>query len=201
MSRPRAYTKPCRAGPQLGATAVLAYNVAEEGVKVWEKLTDELLRRLDSIADVADLGRFSFRTGDTAAGSTRRPNLTEDAIEESLESAFVYETRVPLRFNLPGICYQIQFSCPLDWASRDVDNVTALPMYVPTASFRESRPFMETDIPMQRRRDAVELAQPDYIVVSIGCPITDSVYGSQRSIDYQPMTLGRTPQFWAWARA
>ncbi|KAM0817988.1 putative Alpha/Beta hydrolase protein [Seiridium cardinale] len=44
-----------------------------------------------------------------------------------------------------------------------------------------------------RRRDAFDLVQPDYIVVSIGYPISDSVYGSQRSIDYQPMTLGEDP--------
>lgn len=44
-----------------------------------------------------------------------------------------------------------------------------------------------------RRRDAVELAQPDYIVVSIGYPVTDTVYGSQRSIDFQPVTPGEDP--------
>lgn len=44
-----------------------------------------------------------------------------------------------------------------------------------------------------RRRDAVELAQPDYITISIGYPITESVYGSQRSIDFQPMTPGEDP--------
>lgn len=44
-----------------------------------------------------------------------------------------------------------------------------------------------------RRRDAVELAQPDCIVVSIGYPVTDSVYGAQRSIDFQPVTPGEAP--------
>lgn len=41
-----------------------------------------------------------------------------------------------------------------------------------------------------RRSDAVELAQPRGIVVSIGYPLTDSVYGAQRSIDFQPVTPG-----------
>lgn len=41
-----------------------------------------------------------------------------------------------------------------------------------------------------RRRLAVEPTQPDSIIVSIGYPITDSVYGSQRSIDFQPVTPG-----------
>lgn len=44
-----------------------------------------------------------------------------------------------------------------------------------------------------RRRDAVETNQPDYIVVSIGYPVTDSVYGAQRSIDFQPVTPGEDP--------
>ncbi|RYP49289.1 hypothetical protein DL768_004972 [Monosporascus sp. mg162] len=41
-----------------------------------------------------------------------------------------------------------------------------------------------------RRRLPVESMQPDSIVVSIGYPITDSVYGAQRSIDFQPVTPG-----------
>lgn len=44
-----------------------------------------------------------------------------------------------------------------------------------------------------RRRDAVETDQPDYIVVSIGYPVTDSAYGAQRSIDFQPVTPGEDP--------
>lgn len=44
-----------------------------------------------------------------------------------------------------------------------------------------------------RRSDAVELAQPSGIVVSIGYPLTDSVYGAQRSIDFQPVTPGEAP--------
>lgn len=44
-----------------------------------------------------------------------------------------------------------------------------------------------------RRRDAVELAQPDCIVVSIGYPVTDSAYGAQRGIDFQPVTPGEPP--------
>lgn len=44
-----------------------------------------------------------------------------------------------------------------------------------------------------RRRDAVELNQPDSIVVSIGYPVTDSVYGPQRGIDFQPVTPGEDP--------
>lgn len=44
-----------------------------------------------------------------------------------------------------------------------------------------------------RRRSAVELAQPDAIIVNIGYPVTDSVYGSQRSIDFQPVTPGDAP--------
>lgn len=41
-----------------------------------------------------------------------------------------------------------------------------------------------------RRRLAVEPTQPDSIIVSIGYPVTDSVYGSQRSVDFQPVTPG-----------
>lgn len=44
-----------------------------------------------------------------------------------------------------------------------------------------------------RRRDAVELDQPNAIVVSIGYPLTDSVYSAQRSIDFQPVTPGEDP--------
>lgn len=44
-----------------------------------------------------------------------------------------------------------------------------------------------------RRRDAVETGQPDYIVVSIGYPVSDSAYGPQRSIDFQPVTPGEEP--------
>ncbi|KAK9780472.1 hypothetical protein SCAR479_02587 [Seiridium cardinale] len=61
--------------------------------KAWENLTDELLRRLNSIADVAKLKSFPFHTDDTAAGSTMRPNLTEYAIEESLEFTFGKNTQ------------------------------------------------------------------------------------------------------------
>lgn len=44
-----------------------------------------------------------------------------------------------------------------------------------------------------RRRDAVELDQPEAIVVSIGCPLTDSIYCAQRSIDFQPVTPREEP--------
>lgn len=44
-----------------------------------------------------------------------------------------------------------------------------------------------------RRRDAVETNQPDYIVVSVGYPVSDSAYGAQRSIDFQPVTPGEDP--------
>jgi predicted alpha/beta superfamily hydrolase len=37
-----------------------------------------------------------------------------------------------------------------------------------------------------RRRRPVEPAQPDCVVVSIGYPLTDSVYSPQRAIDFQP---------------
>ncbi|RYP58306.1 hypothetical protein DL770_010459 [Monosporascus sp. CRB-9-2] len=47
-----------------------------------------------------------------------------------------------------------------------------------------------TGIEAWRRRLPVESTQPDSIVGSIGYPITDSVYGSQRSIDFQPVTPG-----------
>ncbi|ORY66605.1 Alpha/Beta hydrolase protein [Pseudomassariella vexata] len=44
-----------------------------------------------------------------------------------------------------------------------------------------------------RRRLPVEPTQPDSIVVSIGYPITDSVYSPQRGIDFQPVTPGEDP--------
>jgi predicted alpha/beta superfamily hydrolase len=43
------------------------------------------------------------------------------------------------------------------------------------------------------RRLPVESTQPDSIIVSIGYPITDSVYSPQRSIDFQPVTPGEEP--------
>lgn len=44
-----------------------------------------------------------------------------------------------------------------------------------------------------RRRDPVVVDQPAGVVVSIGYPLTNSVYGTQRSIDYQPVTPGSPP--------
>lgn len=44
-----------------------------------------------------------------------------------------------------------------------------------------------------RRRDPVELNQPDCIVVSIGYPLTNTTYSDQRYIDFQPVTPGEDP--------
>ncbi|KAK9419108.1 putative Alpha/Beta hydrolase protein [Seiridium unicorne] len=205
-----------RSRPSLARTYSLSNEPSTTIVKVWDKLTDELLRRLNSIADVADLERFSFRTGDTAAGSTMRPNLTEEAIEESLEFTFArpvnslkdayyiktkfveiappwicdhlipqFERRIDTMANYTwsfdplvptflatvcpnialwnvsngiGLKYKIHLSWPLDWASRDVNNVTAL--YIRQCPWHE-----------RRRAGAPGLHRPDYIVVSIGYPI------------------------------
>ncbi|KAK9783438.1 putative Alpha/Beta hydrolase protein [Seiridium cardinale] len=186
-----------RSRPSLARISSLSNEPTTTMGKVWGKLTDELLRRLNSIADVAKLKSFSFHTDDTAPGSTMRPNLTEYAIEESLE--FTFATVYPniALWNVSNgndLDYQIQLSWPLDWASRDVDNVTAVSILIDPCKYvlDGNAPGMSAT-EAWRRRDAFDLVQPDYIVVSIGYPISDSVYGSQRSIDYQPMTLGEDP--------
>ncbi|KAH8884182.1 hypothetical protein GQ53DRAFT_846492 [Thozetella sp. PMI_491] len=84
--------------------------------------------------------------------------------------------------------YQVQVSWPLTWTSRDEANSTALTMYV-----LDGNALGMTATEGWRRRLAVEPSQPDSIVVSIGYPITDSVYGAQRSIDFQPVTPGEDP--------
>ncbi|PGH14498.1 hypothetical protein AJ79_02991 [Helicocarpus griseus UAMH5409] len=76
--------------------------------------------------------------------------------------------------------YQIQVSWPLEWASRDVES-TALTMYV-----LDGNVLGATATEAIRRRKPVEPSQPDSIIVSIGYPLTDTVYIPQRSIDFQP---------------
>lgn len=44
-----------------------------------------------------------------------------------------------------------------------------------------------------RRRRPVEPTQPDSIIVSIGYPLTDAVYSSQRGIDFQPPAPDHPP--------
>ncbi|KAI9162745.1 Siderophore triacetylfusarinine C esterase [Paramyrothecium foliicola] len=84
--------------------------------------------------------------------------------------------------------YQIKVSWPLTWTSPEEANSTVQTMYV-----LDGNALGMTATEAWHRRSAVEFTQPDSIVVSIGYPISDSVYGPQRSIDFQPVTPGEDP--------
>ncbi|OCL11000.1 hypothetical protein AOQ84DRAFT_425487 [Glonium stellatum] len=82
--------------------------------------------------------------------------------------------------NRVDLNYQIQVSWPLEWTSQEVES-TVLTMYV-----LDGNALGMTATEAFRRRKPVEPTQPDCIVVSIGYPLTDSVYSPQRAIDFQP---------------
>ncbi|KAK3693405.1 Alpha/Beta hydrolase protein [Podospora appendiculata] len=82
-----------------------------------------------------------------------------------------------------NLVYQVQISWPFEWESRQV-NKSALTMYV-----LDGNALGMTASDAFKRRKAVEPSQPDSIVVSIGYPLTDSVYAwGQRAIDFAPRT-------------
>ncbi|PKS11276.1 hypothetical protein jhhlp_003038 [Lomentospora prolificans] len=82
--------------------------------------------------------------------------------------------------NGAGLEYQIEVSWPFEWASPDLD-ASALAMYV-----LDGNALGMTASEAWKRRGPVEFAQPDAVVVSVGYPLTDSVYSSQRTIDFRP---------------
>ncbi|PSR76373.1 siderophore esteras-like protein IroE-like protein [Coniella lustricola] len=91
--------------------------------------------------------------------------------------------------NESDLNYQIQVSWPLEWPSVPEEaNDTALTMFI-----LDGNALGMTGTEAWRRRDPVVVDQPSGIVVSIGYPLVDSVYGAQRSIDYQPVTPGSSP--------
>ncbi|KAG7286897.1 hypothetical protein NEMBOFW57_006396 [Staphylotrichum longicolle] len=80
-----------------------------------------------------------------------------------------------------NLTYQVGISWPFEWASREV-NKSALTMYV-----IDGNALGMTAAEGFKRRKPVDSAQPDSIVVSVGYPLTDSVYSfSQRAIDFRP---------------
>ncbi|CCC06337.1 hypothetical protein SMACR_00552 [Sordaria macrospora] len=77
--------------------------------------------------------------------------------------------------------YQIQISWPFKWESREVAK-PALAMYL-----LDGNALGMTASEAFKRRNEVEFAQPDSVVVSIGYPLTDTVYGlTQRAVDFRP---------------
>ncbi|KAK3335224.1 Alpha/Beta hydrolase protein [Cercophora scortea] len=79
--------------------------------------------------------------------------------------------------------YQVQISWPFEWESRLVHK-SALTMYA-----LDGNALGMTASDAFKRRKAVEPAQPDSVVVSIGYPLTNSVYAwEQRTVDFVPKT-------------
>jgi predicted alpha/beta superfamily hydrolase len=87
-----------------------------------------------------------------------------------------------------NITYQIQLSWPFSWSSTPnatASNKTALTMYV-----LDGNAYGTTAAEAFKRRPPPPATQPDGLVVSIGYPLTDSVYATtQRSIDFSPPLL------------
>ena len=80
-----------------------------------------------------------------------------------------------------NLTYQIEVSWPFEWASRDV-NKSALAMYV-----IDGNALGMTGSEGVKRRKPVDSAQPDTVVVSIGYPLSDSVYDlARRAVDFRP---------------
>ncbi|KAK4185709.1 Alpha/Beta hydrolase protein [Podospora australis] len=81
-----------------------------------------------------------------------------------------------------NLTYQIGVSWPFEWDSRNVTNKTALSMYV-----IDGNALGLTAAEAFKRRQPVSFNQPDSLVVSIGYPLSDSVYDlAQRAIDFRP---------------
>ncbi|KAK3377263.1 Alpha/Beta hydrolase protein [Lasiosphaeria ovina] len=81
-----------------------------------------------------------------------------------------------------NMTYQIGVSWPFQWDSREVSNKSALTMYV-----LDGNAMGMTAAEGFKRRQPVAFGQPDSVVVSIGYPLTDSVYSfAHRFIDYKP---------------
>ncbi|GAB1316776.1 Alpha/Beta hydrolase protein [Madurella fahalii] len=81
-----------------------------------------------------------------------------------------------------NLTYQIGVSWPFEWESREAANKSALTMYV-----IDGNALGMTASEGFKRRKPVDPPQPDSVVVSIGYPLTDSVYDfTRRSIDFRP---------------
>jgi hypothetical protein len=84
-----------------------------------------------------------------------------------------------------NLTYQIQLSWPFSWSSSPnltTTNKSALTMYV-----LDGNALGTTAAEAFKRRPPPAPSHPDGLVVSIGYPLTDSVYAiSQRAIDFSP---------------
>ncbi|KAM7186209.1 Alpha/Beta hydrolase fold [Naviculisporaceae sp. PSN 640] len=87
---------------------------------------------------------------------------------------------------LSNLTYQITLSYPFEWTTLNPTNSTAedeteaLTVYIP-----DGNAFSLTASEFLRRRKPVEPTQPDVLVVSIGYPLSNSVYDfPQRAIDF-----------------
>jgi len=96
-----------------------------------------------------------------------------------------------------NVTYQIQLSWPFSWGSSPSPsnfttpgNKTALTMYV-----LDGNAYGTTAAEAWHRRPPPAATNPDGLVVSIGYPLTDSVYAlTQRSIDFSPPLPPSFPQ-------
>ncbi|KAK4234917.1 ferri-bacillibactin esterase [Achaetomium macrosporum] len=78
--------------------------------------------------------------------------------------------------------YQIQVSCPFDSPSREVPCKSALTVYV-----LDANAMGMTAAEGFKRRKPVSFGQPDSVVVSIGYPLSNSLYDMvNRFVDYRP---------------
>ncbi|KAK0743618.1 Alpha/Beta hydrolase protein [Schizothecium vesticola] len=95
-----------------------------------------------------------------------------------------------------NVTYQIQLSWPLSWGSSSPTNLTATNNTALTMYVLDGNAYGTTAAEAFKRRPPPAPTQPDGLVVSIGYPLTDSVYAlTQRAIDFSPPlpTPGQTP--------
>lgn len=87
--------------------------------------------------------------------------------------------------SVSNLTYQITLSYPFEWtftpnSTNSTSNAEALTVYIP-----DGNAFSLTASEFLRRRKPVEPTQPDVLVVSIGYPLSDSVYDlTQRAVDF-----------------
>ncbi|KAK4666555.1 hypothetical protein QC763_301250 [Podospora pseudopauciseta] len=93
-----------------------------------------------------------------------------------------------------NITYQIQVSWPFEWSSRNVANKTALSI-LDERYVLDGNALAGTASEAFKRRKPVSFSQPDAVVISVGYPLTDSVYDlSQRATDFRPpLSTPQTP--------
>ncbi|KAK4243897.1 ferri-bacillibactin esterase [Corynascus novoguineensis] len=90
--------------------------------------------------------------------------------------------------NINNTTYQGQVSWPFEWKTREESNGPALTMYV-----LDGNAVGMTAAEGFKRRKPVSFGQQDSVVVSVGYPLTDSVYDmANRFIDYKPPFPGDT---------